>query len=180
LGPGAGIGRSGEQARDRQQHACRDNQADQPDLPLRKVEHQSLAADVFGVSTWLIVDLTTRIFTPWAISTSASSSLTLVTRPRMPPPVTTSSPFFTAAIDAWCCFTRCCWGRMTRNQKITKISSKGANWISAAVVPLACPAGAACININIGSWDIRADDFPCGALDHWSGRLDSNQRPPHP
>ena len=52
------------------------------------------------MTTWLMVDLTTRTLTPLAISTSASSSLTLVTRPRIPPPVITSSPFLTAAIAA--------------------------------------------------------------------------------
>src|SRR6185369_7688913 len=118
LRPGACIRRSGDQARDRQENADRDDDPNQPHLPTRELKHrsgpQSFAGVVFGVSTWLMVDLMTRIFTPCAISTSASSSLTLVTRPRMPPPVMTSSPFLTALIAAWCCFTRCCCGRIIR------------------------------------------------------------------
>src|SRR6185312_3671553 len=114
LWPQASGGRAGDQARNGQQHADRDDDPDQPHLPAREVEHQSFAGLVLGVSTWLIVDLTTRILTPCAISTSASSSLTLVTRPRIPPPVITWSPFLTALIAAWCCFTFCCCGRIIR------------------------------------------------------------------
>src|SRR5262245_23135658 len=91
----------GEQAGNRQQHAGENDQADQPDLPAGEVEHQSLAGlAAVGSITWVRVDLTAVTRTFWPSSTSTSLSLTLMTLPISPPPVTTRSPFFTASIRA--------------------------------------------------------------------------------
>ena len=88
-------------AGDGEQDADQDGQHDRPDLPLREIEHQSLAGfAAAGLPTWVSVDLTTmtRMLVP--SSTSTSVSPTLVTLPISPPPVTTRSPFLTAAICA--------------------------------------------------------------------------------
>ena len=75
--------------------------ADQPDLPAREFEHQSFAGFVLGaVSTWLMVDLIDADLDALRDLDLGLIIADLGHRPRMPPPVMTSSPFFTAAIAA--------------------------------------------------------------------------------
>ena len=64
LGPAACERGAGNEAWNREQDAERNEDADQPDFPAGKFEHQSFAGLALGLSTWLIVDLTTRIRTP--------------------------------------------------------------------------------------------------------------------
>ena len=60
-----------------------------------------------------ITDIVTR--TPSASSTCSSlSEITLVTRPMMPPPVTTRSPRLTPDSISRCALTLACCGRMSR------------------------------------------------------------------
>ena len=63
----------------------------------------------------VMVCLMMRTRTPSASSTCSSlSPITLVTRPMMPPPVTTRSPRFTpASISRWAFILACC-GRISR------------------------------------------------------------------
>ena len=58
--------------------------------------------------------LSSFILTFSAISTVKVVSLTPVTRPWIPPPVTIRSPFLTLLIISRCCFCFFCWGRMSR------------------------------------------------------------------
>src|SRR5262245_22007421 len=67
------------------------------------------------VTISVIVCLMTRTRTPSASSTCNSlSEITLVTRPMMPPPVTTRSPRLTPDSISRCAFTLACCGRISR------------------------------------------------------------------
>ena len=58
-------------------------------------------------------------------SPASLSSITLVTLPIRPPPVTTVSPRRTAASMSWC-FLSCCWrGRIMKKYITTKIMTNG-------------------------------------------------------
>ena len=105
LGAGASLGQVaswvfGDQAWDGEEYAERDDS--RPPRSSSAGNRASVVGRLGGGvrATWLRVDLTTRTLTPWRDLDLGFSSLTLVTRPRMPPPVTTSSPFLTAAIVA--------------------------------------------------------------------------------
>ena len=152
----------------------------EPDFPAGKFEHQSLAGLRCSVSTWLSVDLTTRTLTPCAISTSASSSLTLVTRPRMPPPV----------IDVVALLDRGDRRLMLLHPPLLRADHQEIEddedqqprqrcRSALPTVPLGWPAGAAwTMLIRSGGLDMAEDARL--SVERWSGRLDSNQRPPHP
>src|SRR4029077_9517068 len=72
-------------------------------------------ADSPRVRMSVMVCLMMRTRTPSASSTcSSESEITLVTRPMMPPPVTTRSPRFTPASISFCCFILLCCGRIKR------------------------------------------------------------------
>src|SRR5690606_11766754 len=120
-----------QQVRIGEEHPEHERQDQKDDLPARQMDHagapdlsvrrgqalaglESLAATPVRSRTWLIIDFTTRTFTPWAISTMASSFSTRVTLPIMPFDSTTVSLRFSAAtMSRWAlaCFT---CGRISR------------------------------------------------------------------
>ena len=83
-------------------------------VPPARATRLSLVAGLPITSVMVARD--TRTCTLGAISTITvwSPASTLVTLPRMPPPVTTWSPRFRFSTMSRCCFTFCCCGRIIR------------------------------------------------------------------
>ena len=96
--------------------------AEDPDLKGAGVMHEGWVSTRIGLkgipdaAESVMVARDTRTCTLGAISTITvwSPASTLVTLPRMPPPVTTWSPRLRFSTMSRCCFTFCCCGRIMR------------------------------------------------------------------
>src|SRR5262249_43921559 len=110
--------RFAEEVWQRVEESERDRKRDQRVFPGREAVHCSVLSVPLGSGT-CTAERCSTISVSGAISSVTYCSPSLVMRPTRPPAVTTSSPFCSASIIAFCSFARFICGRIMRKYRIT-------------------------------------------------------------